>query len=401
MKVVHWSLCNGSGMHNVAKSMVQAELALGVESVLINIETESAWEQAFDADVHVSHTHVPVTYKGKRLSRQVTKPMKIVGVFHGTPEHVFRGSVEAGLGGRYAPPNSLMIQHHDLQTSDALVTFWPRHKAIYETMVDKGRIVHCVPMGVDKELWAGGASRGKYQGTPSVLTCENSHDIKWPFDLFTMWKWISDEVDEAYLHALYVPHDQHRYWFPLVFRNQCYYRAHIGPWTYEPNELRNILKSNDFYCGLVEKGDFNRMSLEANAAGGCKTISYAGNEYSDFWVPEGDQRIVAAEFIRILRGEVEPRAKTPVPSLADMGQAMVGIYEDVLDRPRTNFAVNTRITGGLDPVIAEALASSHGVRGLQLAKERGELPDPVVVPPLPDVPAEPAPPKLELVGADA
>lgn len=316
-------------MNNVAQTMVDAERKLGLNSIFLNIEIDSDWDQALDADIHVSHTHIPVMYRGKSWKKQVTKPFKMVALFHGTPEHIFEGAVTAGENGAYAPGNSLMIMQRDLKVADARVTFWPRHQAIYETMVDKGTRVHCVPFGVDKEFWAAGVSRGKYQGDPSLWTGENCHTIKWPFDLLTMWPNVSEEVDSAYLHVCYVPFDQHRYWFPWIHANGAYYRSHVGAWTYPHSELRNVFKSVDYFIGLVRKGDFNRLSIEANAAG-MKTISWAGNEYSDYWLTEGDERVQARELIAILNGDTEPRKKTIVPDSSEMGQAMKDIYEGIL-----------------------------------------------------------------------
>lgn len=329
IKIAHWSLCNGSGMHSVAKEMAEAEKKLGLDSFLINIQTDEIWEQALDADVHVSHTHIPVIYRGKAWAKQVTKPFKIVGCFHGTPEHVFEGSVTAGENGAYAPGNSLMIMQHDMKRSHARVTFWERHKAIYETMVPQGIPIYCVPMGVDRAFWADGASRGKYQGNPSVWTAENGHTIKWPLDLLLAWSWISEAVDEAYLHCCYVPFDQHRYWFPLVHQNGAYYRAHIGPWTYPHEELRRVLKSVDFVTSLVRYGDFNRLCLEAKASG-AKVISYQGNEYADHWVQEGDQRTMAQQMIEILNGNAEPRKPREVADSSVMAAEMKTIYESIL-----------------------------------------------------------------------
>lgn len=316
-------------MNNVAKTMVEAEQKLGLNSLLIDIEKDASWEEALDIDIHVSHTHVPVIYRGKAWKKQVTKPFKLVTMFHGTPEHMFEGSVNAGEKGAYAPANALMIMQRDLRVADARVTCWERHQAIYQTMVDKGTKVHFVPLGVDKEFWAAGVSRGKYQGNPSLWSGENCHTIKWPLDLLTLWPWVSEAVDDAYLHCCYVPQDQHRYWFPLIHSNGAYYRSHVGSWTYPHTELRNIFKSVDYFIGLVRYGDHNRLCMEANAAG-LKTISYRGNVYSDYWLPEGDQRESAKELIAILRGDVEPRQKTPAPDSSETARAMRDIYESIL-----------------------------------------------------------------------
>lgn len=329
MKIAHFSLCNGSGMHAVAKSMVESEVTLGLDSILINIETDVNWNQALDADVHVSHTHIPVIYRGKAYQKQLMKPFRLVGYFHGTPNHVYMGSVQAGENGAYGHSNSLMIMMHDLKRSHARVTSWERHAAIYRTMVQPNTPIHVVPLGLDLDFWKAGESRGKYQGNPSVWYGENSHEIKWIFPLLVMWPWICEEVSDAVLHGCYIPQDQHRWVFPFATTNGAYYKAHLGSWTYPHDELRRVLKSVDFVLGLVEKGDFNRLSLEANATG-AKTISYAGNPYSDFHLHEGDERNTAKELIAIFNGDIEPRDKTPVPSLDDMGRAMVKVYESIL-----------------------------------------------------------------------
>jgi hypothetical protein len=78
----------------------------------------------------------------------------------------------------------------------------------------------------------------------------------------------------------------------------------------------------------VRYGDFNRLSLEANACGS-KTISYRGNPYSDFWITEGDQRIMADELLAILTGKAEARVKTPVAESKDMAAEMFKIYESL------------------------------------------------------------------------
>lgn len=323
MKVAHWTLQNNSGMHNVAKSMVQAEQRLGLDSVLVDIIDNKDWESVLDADIHVPHTHFP-----NALRNKVSRPLKFVWVAHGTPEHVFEGAVDDKQKG-YGHGDGVMLMQFWMRTADARVTFWPRHQAIYQTMVDKGTKVHLVPLGVDKEFWAGGESGGKYAGSPSVWTGENPAKIKWPLDLFLLWPWVLKEFPEAKLHAGYLPLDLHRWFFPLVNSNGTSYGGYIGPYTYPHDSLRNIWKSVDFFIGLVRYGDFNRLCLEANAAG-AKTISYPGNPYSDYWIPEGDQRVAAQELIRILKGDASPREKEPVPDFMDTAKGMKEIYEGIL-----------------------------------------------------------------------
>lgn len=325
MKVAHWSMYNQSGMHRVAEALVAAERALGLDSILFNLHDEPSFEPALDADVHVSHTHFP-----DKLRRMITKPLKLVWVGHGTPEHVFQSSVEAGVGHPYGHGDAWMLVQHWLQTADALVTFWPRHQQIWKSLCDRNTVVDLVPLGVDHTLWQKTTpSRGHFTGDPALLTAENCHYIKWPLDLFLMWPWVYPQVTgSACLHAIYLPNDQHRWFFPLVNRNGASYASHISPIAMASVDLCNAYKSVDYYIGLVRYGDFNRMSLEANASG-AQTISYAGNIYSDYWLSEGDQRVMAEQLIAILNKQVEPREKTPVPDISETAAGMKVIYERI------------------------------------------------------------------------
>lgn len=318
---------NRSGMNRVAESVVAAERALGLDSHLCNPQEQAreTFDTMLDCDVHVSHTHFPDWMK-----RKVTRPLKLVWVGHGTPEHVFQSSVEEGAGHRYGHGDGWMLTQHWLQTADALVTFIPRHQAIWQSFCDKGRIVNLVPLGVDQSFWTPTPSRGKFVGAPSLFSSENCHYIKWPLDLFLVWPWVYPYVNgDPSLHVIYLPNDQHRWFFPLVNRNGAGYGSHISSIAMEHADLRNAFVSVDYMIGLVRYGDFNRLSLEANACG-AKTISYHGNLYSDFWLTEGDQRVMAQELIAILNGEVEPRKKDPVPDIAETAKAMLAIYEGIL-----------------------------------------------------------------------
>jgi hypothetical protein len=325
LKIVHWSLKNNSGMHRVAESIAKAETAMGLDSVNVDCALRSdEWDAAMDADVHVVHTHFP-----SELRKKVRKPLKIVWVAHGTPDHVFQSSVEAGLGAPYGHADPFMLMQYWLKNADARVTFWPRHQWIYQQMVDKQTPVYCAPLGVDTAFWAGGTDMGKYAGSPSVFYAENPHYIKWSYDLLQAWPLVVKEHDGAVLHNIYTPRDMHRWVFPLVNANGTSFSAHISPITFPWETLRNVFKSIDYQCGLVRYGDFNHMSLQANAAG-CTTISYAGNEYADYWITEGDQRVIAKEMNAILSGETPKRAKTKVPDITETAAAFKAVYESVL-----------------------------------------------------------------------
>lgn len=324
MKTAHWTSGNGSGLDTTARSMCEAEKRLGIDARLCIASNEATWESVLDCDVHVCHVHFP-----DAVRKRFTRPAKIVYVAHGTPEHVFESSIQAGSTGRYGFGDSWMLMQHWLQAADARITFWPRHQALLKTLVDKSTPVYCVPMGVDRMFWAPGASLGKWAGAPSLFTAENAHWSKAPFDLLTLWPWVAEQLDEATLHVCNLPTDQHRWWFPLVNRNGSAFRAYLSQLRWSHDELRNIFRSIDFFIGLVRYGDHNQLSHQANACG-AKTISYRGNVYADYWLTEGDQRVMATELVSILKGETEPRVKEPVPDISDTASAMVPIYESIV-----------------------------------------------------------------------
>ena len=323
MKIAHWTMFNTSGMFRVAESLVKAECMLGLESYLCDFSKDSEMDQVADADVHVCHTHIPDVARQK-----ATKPFKTVWVAHGTPEHVFTSSVINGLHKGYGASDSWQLAQYWMQNADAIVTFWPRHQKIWKSLCDKNTQVDCFPMGLDKEVWHPVESAGKYLGSPSLFTAENCDYSKWPLDLFFMWPWVWENMPSAHLHSIYLPTDQHRWWYTLMNRNGAGFKTISGGMLFNSQNLRNAFCSTDFFIGLVRYGDANKLSLEANACG-AKTISYAGNIYSDYWIHEGDQREMAKELSAILRGEVEPREKSAVVDVSEMAASMKAVYERV------------------------------------------------------------------------
>ncbi len=310
----------------MAETLHQAERKLGLDSHLVNIEHQVDWDKYADMDIYLPHTSFPVA-----LRKKLKKPPKMVFLSHGTPEHIFNTALMEAKQG-YGHGDSLMIWMNGMKTADAICTFWPRHQWIMQQMCDKHTKIHLLPLGIDKEFWKAAKTKGRYVGKPSVLSCENGHIIKWPLDLFTMWPTIYEKLPEACLHVNYLPQDQHRWWFPLVNRNGASFGAHISALKYVQSELRHVLASVDYYCNLVKYGDFNRIGLEASTAG-AKIISYHGNPYADFWLTEGDQRVQAEELLKILKGETTARTdKAVIHDYLEMGQAMIGVYEEVMDK---------------------------------------------------------------------
>ncbi len=324
LKIAHWVMFNSSGMFRVAESLARTECQLGIDSWLADCANVNDYAAMADADVHVVHTHFP-----DAVRPMLKKPLRLVWVAHGTPEYVFQRSVEAGQNRGYGADDSFQLSQYWMQHADAIVTFWERHQAIIKSLCDKNTVVDYMPMGLDKDFWKPVESRGKYLGSPSLFTAENADYSKWILDLVTAWGWVWQEVPTAFLHAVYIPTDQHRWFYPLMNRNGSAFKTISAGIILNQVDLRNAFCSTDYYIGLVKYGDCNRICAEANASG-AKTISYEGNEYTDFWVREGDQRRIASDLLAILKGEVEPRKKKEIADVRDTAQAMIKIYERIV-----------------------------------------------------------------------
>lgn len=323
MKVAHWCQIKESGMGRVASQLCEAERKLGIDAIEADPTRPDQWAQADDADVHVIHQHMPL----KMLYDKKPK----VWIAHGTPETMFKDGVEQGLvSGHWGHGDAWMMAQHWLKMADVVVTFWPRHEAIWKSMSHKRTRIEGVPLGIDREFWVPVESQGAFAGSPSVFTGENGYEMKWPLDLFIAWPFvIQDGLHDAKLHAIYLPKDQHRWFFPLINSNGAAFHGYYGPQVFSDMNLRNAFCSVDFVIGLVRYGDMNRLSLEANACGAA-TISYAGNPYSSYWIDFTDQRAMAQQIAAILKGHVAPRVdKSQVPDIQTTAERMKAVYESL------------------------------------------------------------------------
>lgn len=323
MKIVHFALGNGSGLNSIATSMVEAERLAGLDSFLCYTDKPTTkveglvlpQEECMDADIGICHADLPQHFQGKSIF-----------VAHGTPEHCFSVGIEQHVHKGYTAGDPIMLSLHRLARCDVTVTFWPRHEYIWKSLNPKADI-RCIPMGVDKKFWQPIEIANKWSGNPSVFTCENHHQIKWPLDFILAFPLIMERTG-AILHMHYIPMNQHRFWYPLMHANGTMFRSYSSGGYFDSVNLRSNFCSADFYLSPVRYGDFNCTSMEA-AASGCKVISFRGNEYAHYWVSEGDQRAMAEELIAIFKGEVTPRVPLPVPDISDMMAAMIGIYKEL------------------------------------------------------------------------
>jgi hypothetical protein len=327
MKIVHWVLKNGSGMNTVAQDMADAERDLGLPSIALNCGDKAEIDAGIDADIHVVHTHIP-----DKVDIGRSKDSKVVWVAHGTPEHCFTTSLEKGTALGPSASDSWMISLRMLQMADASVTFWPRHQAIWQNMADRRTIVECIPMGVSSKFWnppAPGVVTESMVGNPSILALENSHAIKWPLDFCFAFPELMRKHPEIKFHLFCLPFDQFKWWMPLINRTGAAYKSYVNAMRLSKPEMLQAFHGADFMLSPVRYGDFNRTCLEA-AASGCKVISFNGNPYAHYWIPEGDHRIQAEAIDQIIKGnaaEMTPRAK-PVDNEV-MAREMIKVYERI------------------------------------------------------------------------
>lgn len=328
-RIIHHTLANGSGLNRISTSMSIAERELGIDSYVSYTNPNDSTNpnliaglqiipqnEALEADIHVIHSHLPDNTKGKTIF-----------VPHGTPEHCFTVAVNQSKSSGYVAGDPLMLSLYRINHCDATVTFWDRHAFIWKSLNPKAR-VETIPMGVDTNFWKPVPSIGKWAGNPSLFTCENCHQLKWPLDIILAFPLIMEVTPEAILHMHYIPLDTHRFWYPLMSANGVMYKSFSSGSYFSSTELRNAFCSVDYYISLVRYGDFNSVCLEAKASG-CKVISYRGNPYADYLINEGSQIDMALELINIFKGETQPREVIKVPSLLDMANAMVKIYESL------------------------------------------------------------------------
>lgn len=304
----------------MAEEISVAEKLAGLDSSCLDGDNPGTFPKAEGADVHVIHGHLPAAFD--------TDSAKKVFVAHGTPESCFISSMSESVLGHGAS-DAFMQSLYRVKASDAVATFWPRHQAIWKSMMDRGRDVDLIPMGIDRSKWKRRECTGKWAGSPSLLTAENCHSIKWPLDLFTAMPWVMQELRDMRLHCFYIPLDQIRWWTMLSCANGSAYRTFMVSACMNSERLLDAFCSVDFYIGLVRYGDHDRICLEAKVAG-CPVISHRGNEYADFWIDEGDQRTIAAQLLMILKGQVSKRESKPVPDISETAAALRKIYERIL-----------------------------------------------------------------------
>ena len=151
-----------------------------------------AAEWALDADIHVgAYTHPrPISTARKSFKQSLTKPWRVVFPVHGTPELIFEQTVESAKGNGYGTGRSYAGHQIGMQDADAIVTFWPRHRDLYDLATDKHTFVDCLPMAVDAAFWQAGVSAGKYAGDPSFFSCENQYAFKWAYEILRVWRLI-------------------------------------------------------------------------------------------------------------------------------------------------------------------------------------------------------------------
>lgn len=300
--------------------MANVDAANGIEAVICDTTNDQTWGLGMDADIHVVHSHIPDELVFKKES-------KIIAVQHGSPEHIFENSLTQGLGVAYAPGDSFSITSFFLRRADAIITFWPRHAEIWETMTDKP--IFCIPMGIDKSFWTPQPNGHMMAGKPVIFSAENCHTCKWPLDMILMWPKIVERIPSARFHVIHLPADQHRWWMPLAYMNGSHYTSYLSPHMFGKERLRDFFCAADYYYSPVRYGDFNRVSLEA-AASGTKVISFEGNQYAHYWVREGDQRRQRKDLLNILTGEVPEREAAPVADIKDTALAMMTVYKEVI-----------------------------------------------------------------------
>jgi hypothetical protein len=336
VKIRHWSIMNQSGMHHLAQAVADGERRLGHDALVVDASDDGPWADptVLDADVHCIHSRWRPGAQ-QAIRAQTGRDPKLVFYSHGIPEHLIELSVQEFLVKDIPEPQDLWaFTRYWLKEADAFVVFSPRQAVLYNTMLSRGQEVDLVPLGVDLTFWERGPEDApRLRGTPSVWMSENQHRIKWALDMFFAWPLVARALPTVHLHAHFIPYDVQRFLVDIVNANGAAFNATVTQKFYPHDALRTFWKGCDFMLATTRYGDNTCLTMQAEAAG-LKTISYPGNQYASFWVPEGDQRVIADQLTGILMGMIPPREdKLPVPDLTDMAASTLAIYDRILGNP--------------------------------------------------------------------
>ncbi len=337
MKIRHWVIQNPSGMHHLAQAVAEGERRLGHDALVLDATDAGPWRDPshVDADVHCIHSRCPAGFPAF-VREQTGREAKIIFYSHGIPEHLIEQSVQEFLVlDKPNPGDFWALTRYWLKEADAFVVFSPRQAVLYNTMLPKGREVDLVPFGVDLAFWQTPDVNVEHlRGKPAVWMSENQNRIKWGLDVFFAWPLVAKAIPDIHLHAHFVPYDLHRFLVGIADANGAApNHATITPKFWPHETLRRFFRGADFNLATTRYGDNTCLTMQAEAAG-LKTISYPGNAYASYWIPEGDQRVMADQLTGIFSGYLPPRGdKLPVPDLRDMAGATLAVYDRVLGNP--------------------------------------------------------------------
>lgn len=333
MKIRHWSLLNQSGMHHLALAVAEGERRLGHDALVLDAADPSLWRNPLHMDADVYAIHSRCALSDLAFIRDVMgREPRIVFYSHGIPEDTIGLAMnDVLLVERPEVLDHWSLTRYWLARADAFVVFNDRQRSLFQTMTSKGRIVDCVPFGVDTTFWADGPKDAPHlRGTPAVWTSENQLRVKWALDLLLAWPFVAERIPEAHLHAHYIPFQIHRWFVDIANTNGAAYSATITPKYFPHDLLRHLWRGCDFMVATSAYGDPTCLSQQAEAAG-LKVISHPGNPYASYWVPFGDQRIMADQMVGIFQGYLPPREdKTPVPTLEQMAHGTTAVYNRIL-----------------------------------------------------------------------
>jgi hypothetical protein len=333
MKIRHWSIMNQSGLHHLASAVAEGERRLGHDALVVDAADPSLWRSPLhmDADIHAIHSRcapADLAYIRDVLDREP----RVVFYSHGIPEDTIGQAInQVLLVERPDVEDYWSLTRYWLARADAFVVFNYRQQALFQSMTSKGRVVDCVPFGVDTAFWSDGPKNAPHlRGAPAVWTGENQLRVKWALDALLLWPFVTERVPDAHLHAHYIPFELHRWFVDIANTNGAAYFATITPKYFPHAMLRELWAGCDFMLGTTRYGDPTCLSQQAEAAG-LPVISYPGNQHASWWLQEGDQRVMADQLVGIFQGHIPPRPdKVPVPTLEDMARHTPAVYNRVV-----------------------------------------------------------------------
>jgi len=288
MKIVHWCTIknkSASGMLQRAKEISLNEGKIeGIKSYLadpgnpndqvLEDNVKSVNHQfTKDADIHILHSAIPPFFYQKGAIKG-----KTVFVIHGMPEYAFMGEQEGGS-------NSMGVSMNLIHDCDMSITFFQRHKTIWEEYANNPNDVVYIPTGIDLEKWS---TSGPVKSYPycSVGYMDIGRNVKSPFHMLYACQKAFRENHHIRMQLLTIPADHQLLWMKTASKmhaDKIIDTFHVNPVPNPEHHYRGL----HMLLSHTQYGDISNVAIETMACG-CPVLLPEGKGHASMHYRDGD-----------------------------------------------------------------------------------------------------------------